>query len=168
MDTDEPAGGPPTMVEVRINGFLDAHTTVAFDAFMEDLLGRGYHKILINLEKLEYISSAGIGSMMVLLQNLRRRDGDMALVQPSQKVYKILDLLGFTMIFHVTQDRVAAMEILGSPRQRQAGSSRTGAESTLGSEGHKPMGSRPTVRSMGRIGPGCRFLGFQGDGRSGI
>lgn len=109
----EPAAGPPQVIEVRITGFLDAHTVVSFEKTMEDLLERQYNRVIMDLGGLHYISSAGIGALMVLLQQLRRRQGDMVILQPSPKVHKILDLLGFTKIFHIAQDRDAALQTLG-------------------------------------------------------
>lgn len=106
----EPEGGPPEPVEVRVTGFLDAHTVVSFEKTMDELLEREYTKFIVDLGPLNYISSAGIGALMVLLQQLRRRQGDMVILQPSPKVYKILDLLGFTKIFQITQDRETALE----------------------------------------------------------
>lgn len=101
------------MVEVRITGFLDAHTVVSFEKTMEELLERQYNRVIMDLGCLNYISSAGIGALMVLLQQLRRRQGDMVILEPSAKVFKILDLLGFTKIFHIASDRAAAVQTLG-------------------------------------------------------
>jgi anti-sigma B factor antagonist len=108
----EPPAGPSQIVELRISGYLDSHTVVSFERVVDDLLERRYIKFVMDLESLNYISSAGIGALMVLLQQLRRRQGDMVILQPSPKVYKILDLLGFTRIFHVTDDRNAAFQAL--------------------------------------------------------
>lgn len=113
IETVEPETGPPAVVDVRITGFLDAHTVVSFEKTMEDLLERQYNRVVMDLGNLNYISSAGIGALMVLLQQLRRRQGDMVILQPSTKVFKILDLLGFTKIFHIAQDREAAVQRLG-------------------------------------------------------
>ena len=109
----EPDDGPPEAVEVRISGFLDAHTVVSFEQTMDELMRRQYAKVLIDLGGLDYISSAGIGALMLLLQQLRRREGEMVILQPSPKVYKILDLLGFTKIFQISQNRQAARRMLG-------------------------------------------------------
>jgi anti-sigma B factor antagonist len=108
----EPQEGEPQFVEIRISGFLDAHTVVSFEKSMDELIQREHTKFLMDLGDLNYISSAGIGALMVLLQQLRRRQGDMVILQPSPKVYKILELLGFTKIFNITQDREAAVEAL--------------------------------------------------------
>ena len=104
--------GAPRFVEVRISGFLDAHTVVSFEKSMGELMGRDFNRFLLDLGDLNYVSSAGIGALMVLLQQLRRSQGDMVIVNPSSKVHKILDLLGFTKIFRIAQNREEAMEAL--------------------------------------------------------
>ncbi|MCL5271482.1 MAG: STAS domain-containing protein [bacterium] len=113
IECHEPEEGVDRPVEVRIIGFLDAHTVLTFEKTMEDLLERQYNKLIMDLESLSYISSAGIGALMVLLQQVRRRQGDMVILHPSPKVYKILDLLGFTKIFMIAQDRDTALQALG-------------------------------------------------------
>ena len=89
------------------------HTVITFEKTMEELLEHQYNKLIMDLEALSYISSAGIGALMVLLQQVRRRQGDMVILHPSPKVYKILDLLGFTKIFLIAQDRDTALQALG-------------------------------------------------------
>ncbi|HOE96327.1 MAG TPA: STAS domain-containing protein [Candidatus Sumerlaeota bacterium] len=107
-----PDGGPPGIVEVRVSGFLDAHTVDVFEKSMEETIAQGYNRVIMNLGALNYISSAGIGALMVLLQQLRRRQGEMVILQPSAKVFKILDLLGFTKIFSIADSPEAARQHL--------------------------------------------------------
>lgn len=99
-------------MQVHISGFLDAHTVDQFEKEMDTLLEKQYVKFIMDLSDLNYISSAGIGVLMVLLQQLRRRHGDLVLLRPSSKVYKILDLLGFTKIFNIVNDQESAVQIL--------------------------------------------------------
>lgn len=114
----EPEGGAAHAVEVRVSGFLDAHTVVPFEKTMDDLLARQFNRVIIDMSGLNYMSSAGIGALMVLLQQLRHRDGEMVLLQPSPKVHKILELLGFTRIFQIREDRDEALELLRQETHR--------------------------------------------------
>jgi len=88
---------------IELSGFLDAHTVNSFDHRVEEILQEGATKIVIDLKGLNYISSAGIGALMALTQRLRKKNGDMVLLRPNDKVFKILDLLGFTRIFNVAK-----------------------------------------------------------------
>jgi len=104
----EDGGGGETLV-VEVAGFLDAHTVVEFERRMNELIGNGARRIVLDLSKLNYISSAGIGVIMSLVQRLRHDSGDVVLMRPTQKVYKILELLGFTRIFRITASEQEAM-----------------------------------------------------------
>jgi len=86
---------------IELAGFLDAHTVNVFEARMAEIIQGGQNRMVIDLKGLNYISSAGIGALMALTQQLRRESGDIVLLQPNEKVFKILDLLGFTKIFNV-------------------------------------------------------------------
>ncbi|HOE62799.1 MAG TPA: STAS domain-containing protein [Candidatus Sumerlaeota bacterium] len=86
---------------IELTGFLDAHTVNAFENRIEEIVSSGQRQIVIDLKGLNYISSAGIGALMALTQRLRKESGNMVLLQPNEKVFKILDLLGFTKIFNV-------------------------------------------------------------------
>ncbi|MCX7014876.1 MAG: STAS domain-containing protein [Candidatus Sumerlaeota bacterium] len=97
---------------VELIGFLDAHTVGDFESQMKTCLEGGASRIVLDLEKLTYVSSAGIGAMMSLTQRLRREAGDVALLRPSPKVFKILELLGFTEIFKIAAGEDEALKSL--------------------------------------------------------
>jgi anti-anti-sigma factor len=109
-------GLPADVAEIRIVGFLDTHTVVSFESMMDRLRGSGLVKFILDVSELNYISSAGIGAMMVHLQSLHAADakpgGQMVLVNPTAKVQRILDLLGFSKIFVIVPDREAALRAL--------------------------------------------------------
>jgi anti-sigma B factor antagonist len=86
---------------IELSGFLDAHTVNSFETHIEEVLKGGVTRLAIDLNDLSYISSAGIGALMTLTHHLRKKQGDLVLFRPNQKVFKILDLLGFTKIFNV-------------------------------------------------------------------
>ncbi|OPZ16651.1 MAG: Anti-sigma-B factor antagonist [candidate division BRC1 bacterium ADurb.BinA364] len=100
-------------VVVDVAGFLDAHTVVCFESKMSAMIDNGVSRVVMNLEGLDYISSAGIGAIMSIMQKLRCQTGCMVLTQPREKVYKVLELLGFTKIFPVfgnLDDALAAIQ----------------------------------------------------------
>lgn len=114
IESIQNGAGSCEIVEVRISGYLDAHTVDAFEQTFNQLLSQPQSKYILDLGDLNYISSAGIGAMMLFLQQLRRREGDMVIMAPSAKVGKVLDLLGFNQIFTIAQDRDTARKALAS------------------------------------------------------
>jgi anti-anti-sigma factor len=99
----------PPVALIRLAGFLDAHTVSMFDKDLERYLDEGRHRVVLDIGELSYISSAGIGAMMGLAQRLRKKGGILVLLRPSEKVFKILDTLGFTKIFQITNDADEAL-----------------------------------------------------------
>lgn len=96
---------------VDLKGFLDAHTVRDFDERMSGLIDSGAVQIMLGLESLNYISSAGVASLMSLMQKLRTRQGKLVILRPSEKVYHVLKTLGFTNIFQIIKNE----DELGSP-----------------------------------------------------
>lgn len=90
---------------VDLLGCLDSHTVISFEKDMDRLLeDGGVSKVLLSLEGLSYISSAGISALMGLTHQLRQRDGELFLLRPTEKVLRVFRTLGFTNIFRIVED----------------------------------------------------------------
>ena len=111
VETQPPAEG--RYVALAVRGYLDAHTVNEFEAHMDRAIEGGALHYLIDISDLNYISSAGIGAIMSLTQRLRQAEGELVLVRPTEKVFKILDKLGFTKIFRLAYSREEAEKLLG-------------------------------------------------------
>jgi anti-sigma B factor antagonist len=85
-------------------GCLDSHTVVKFEREIDELLEDGTDRVVLNLEGLSYISSAGISALMGLTHRLRQRNGELLLLRPSEKVLRVFRTLGFTSIFRIIED----------------------------------------------------------------
>lgn len=94
---------------VQPDGFINAHTVRQFEAALEALVGQGKFTILINCQGLNYISSAGLGAIMGLIETVRENGGDILLCSLQENVYAIFDTLGFTQLYRVFPDEVQAL-----------------------------------------------------------
>jgi len=92
-----------------LNGFLDAHTSVELENYFEKLISDGKYKIIVNFEKLSYISSAGLGVFMAFIETARNNSGDIKLCAMSDKIYNIFDMLGFPILFEIYKEEVSAI-----------------------------------------------------------
>ncbi len=102
----------PPILQLDLEGYLDTHTVLEFDRVVNEHLGEGVTHYIINASKLVYISSAGIGSLMRLVQEVRHRNGGLVVLQAPEKVYSVLDLLGFTEIFKFADTQAEAIDTL--------------------------------------------------------
>ncbi|MCX7804697.1 MAG: STAS domain-containing protein [Planctomycetota bacterium] len=94
---------------VRVTGFLDAHTFEQLEETISDLFGKGLYKIVVDLEKVEYISSAGAGVFIGALSESQENGGNIILLNPTSNVREVFDLLGLSQIFNVVDDPKAAI-----------------------------------------------------------
>lgn len=91
--------GPVAVVQPQ--GFINAHTVRQFESALEGLVARGQFTILINCQDLNYISSAGLGAIMGLIETVRENGGDILLCSLQENVHAIFETLGFTQLYRV-------------------------------------------------------------------
>jgi anti-sigma B factor antagonist len=92
-----------------LKGFLDAHTAPELESAIAGAIAAGQHRLVVNFNDLEYISSAGLGVFMVFIEEVRATGGDIKLTAMKQKVYTVFDLLGFPMLFDITEREEEAL-----------------------------------------------------------
>lgn len=98
------------VVILYLEGFLDAHTSVELEKSFERLISENKFKIIVNFEKLSYISSAGLGVFMAYIETIRSNSGDIKLCKMSDKIYNIFDMLGFPILFEIFKEEVETIE----------------------------------------------------------
>ena len=85
----------------HLRGFLDAHNHTIFRSRLEELVSRGFTKIVVDFRELAYIGSSGIEVVLAHVQKLRDKGGDIVLASLSPKVFKVFDLLGLPSFFKI-------------------------------------------------------------------
>jgi len=99
---------------LHISGYLDAHTVPRFEEAIQKLVKAQHYKIIVNMEKLDYISSAGLGVFMGFIEEIRENGGDIKLCRLSAKVFRVFDLLGFPTLFDIVDSQQEAVERFGT------------------------------------------------------
>ncbi len=74
-----------------------------------DLLELDERKILLNLEKVSYMDSAGIGELVACYKRAKEKDGTVKLLNPSGKVYDLLQLTKLEEVFETYKDESEAV-----------------------------------------------------------
>ena len=97
-----------------LHGELDAHTAPDLESAILNRKENGTHNIIINGANLSYISSAGLGVFMAFIEEFRIEGGDIKFAMLQPKVYNVFDLLGFPLIFHITDSEEEAQELFNS------------------------------------------------------
>ena len=74
-----------------------------------ELLEGGHQKLLLNLEKVSYMDSAGIGELVACYKRAKEKEGTVKLLNPSGKVYDLLQLTKLEEVFETFRDEKEAL-----------------------------------------------------------
>lgn len=102
-------GGKSVQI-VRVEGYLDSSTFPRLQEHLSDLIGQKNYRFVIDLEELNYISSAGLGVLMGMLQEVREHNGDLKVAKMSVKIRNLFDMLGFSRLVRIYEDVDEAVE----------------------------------------------------------
>ena len=78
-----------------------------------ELLDGGERRILLNLEKVKYMDSAGIGELVACYKRAKEKEGTVKLLNPSGKVYDLLQLTKLEEVFDTYRDEKEALVSFG-------------------------------------------------------
>jgi anti-anti-sigma factor len=100
-------------VIISVTGRMDAATAPQFDKRLETLMAEGATRIVIDFHGLEYISSAGLQTILATAKKLEHIAGDILLIRLSGAVKEVFEISGFDTIFQIFDDQEAALASLG-------------------------------------------------------
>ena len=92
---------------VTVSGRMDAVTAPEFEKSIAAFIAQGEKAFVINLGGLEYISSAGLRSVLLLGKTLQDKGGALRLANLGGMVTQVFELSGFSALFP-TFDSVAS------------------------------------------------------------
>ena len=76
---------------------------------IRDAIEGGYRKILLNLDEVDYIDSAGIGEMVGAYTTVRGSSGEIKLVNLTKRVRDIMQITRLFTVFDVANDEATAL-----------------------------------------------------------
>lgn len=97
-------------VAMYLEGRLDAGASSEFEASLSDWISKGDHTFLLNFTGLDYISSAGLRSLLAASKKLKERNGKIVLTGLHGPVEEVFKMSGFMSIFRVFPTAEAALK----------------------------------------------------------
>ncbi len=101
--------GQPVQI-VRVEGYLDSSTFPQLQDRLSELISEKNYRFVIDVEELNYISSAGLGVLMGMLQEVREHEGDLKMANMSTKIRNVFDMLGFSRLLRIYDSVDQAVE----------------------------------------------------------
>ena len=94
---------------LSLGGFMDNQAVSRFIQALDELILNGKTKIVLDISRLVYIPSAGLGALVGRIRDLRRQGGDIKIGGHTSRVYELLKILGFLSAFDVSDTVDAAV-----------------------------------------------------------
>ncbi len=94
---------------IAVEGSINTLTTPEFEAALNQRLDQGRHNLVVDLEGVNYLSSAGLRALIAALKRAQGAGGNLALAAPSARVREVIELAGLTNLFPMYDDRVSAV-----------------------------------------------------------
>ena len=86
--------------ELLLSGRLDSHTAPEVEEIFEDVAGQ-FSSVVLNLEELEYVSSAGLRIIRNLHVAMRKKDGELTLKNVKKLVMEVFEITGFAGLLKI-------------------------------------------------------------------
>lgn len=98
---------------LNLVGTIDSHTVKKFEDALNDLRGSQKFKIILDLSKVSYMSSAGLGALLDLLPSVKQNSGKLVLLGAVKPVQEVFEVLGIINLFTFVNDMPAALKAMG-------------------------------------------------------
>lgn len=86
--------------EFLLDGRLDSNTSGEAETIFRESAER-FDTVILNLSKLEYISSAGLRVLRMLHMTMKKKGGEMILRGVSKTVMEVFEMTGFVCLFKI-------------------------------------------------------------------
>ncbi len=86
---------------VKVTGRLDAVTSSEYEQKFNALISDGETIFVVDLEKLDYISSAGLRALLATAKRIKGKSGQLFLANIAGPVKEVFNISGFGSIFPV-------------------------------------------------------------------
>jgi len=95
---------------LEISGRVDSENAETLKNYLVEL-GKREQKILINCSTMDYISSTGLGALLMLLKLINKQGGRLRLFGLSPRIAEVFEISGFNRLFSISPDLDSARHI---------------------------------------------------------
>ena len=86
---------------IDVQGEIDMYTAPRLRELLIDLVSKGSYQLVVNLDKVGFLDSTGLGVLVGGLRRVRAHDGSLDLVCTHQRILKIFRITGLTEVFGI-------------------------------------------------------------------
>ena len=94
---------------MSVSGRVDGTNAQSFDSSLEEVIGESVSAVVLDLEGLAYMSSAGLRSILMTAKRLQTRSANLAICSLRPTINEIFQIAGFDRILTVCDSRSDAV-----------------------------------------------------------
>jgi anti-sigma B factor antagonist len=84
-----------------LRGEIDVYTAPRLRQALIDLVSQGATDIVVDMDKVDFLDSTGLGVLVGGLKRVKSNDGDLRLVVTQDRIMKIFDITGLSKVFPI-------------------------------------------------------------------
>jgi anti-sigma B factor antagonist len=101
MDLDLKVRRQGAHAVLEVGGEIDVYTAPKLREKLIELVNEGSYHLVVDLERVDFLDSTGLGVLVGGLKRVRNHDGSLALVCTQDKILKIFRITGLTKVFPI-------------------------------------------------------------------
>jgi anti-sigma B factor antagonist len=86
---------------IDVQGEIDIYTAPRLRELLIDLVSKGHYQLVVNLDKVGFLDSTGLGVLVGGLRRVRAHDGSLDLVCTRERILRIFRITGLTEVFGI-------------------------------------------------------------------
>ena len=86
---------------LEVGGEIDVYTAPQLRERLIALVEWGDRRVVVDLAKVDFLDSTGLGVLVGGLKRLRSHDGDLLLVCTQSRILKVFEITGLTKVFSI-------------------------------------------------------------------
>jgi len=94
---------------ISIKGRMDAVSSPEFEKQVSELMAKGERDLIIDFSELDYISSAGLRSILTTAKKLKEKEGRLLLSALREMVKEVFEISGFSAIIPIYESVESAL-----------------------------------------------------------
>ena len=101
MDLDLKVRRQGDYAVLEVAGEIDVYTAPKLREKLIELVNEGSYHLVVDLEKVDFLDSTGLGVLVGGLKRVRNHEGSLKLVCTQDKILKIFRITGLTKVFPI-------------------------------------------------------------------
>jgi anti-sigma B factor antagonist len=94
---------------IEVGGEIDVYTAPKLRDKITELVGNGNYHLVVDMERVDFLDSTGLGVLVGGLKKVRAHDGSMQLICNQERLLKIFRITGLAKVFSIHASQTDAL-----------------------------------------------------------